>query len=100
MTARVSHPLLGNKIAFPHSHLARIDTGLSVEVDPGYRLCFRLTGRLADRGMVAVNAPGRFSSGPVSVVLLNCGKEVVEVRDGDEVAELWLEPEVPFDWSE
>jgi dUTPase len=92
--------ILGPKINFPHRHLAVVDTGLEVRTEEKFKLCFKLTPSLASRGMVATNAPGNIKAGKVSVVLLNCGREIVELKDGDPLVEVWLEADQDFDWEE
>jgi dUTPase len=96
--AKVNNGVMGPKIGFPHRHAAKIDTGLDVQVDEGYRLSFRIVPALADRGMVASNAPGRFMTGRVVINLINCGREIVEVKDGDPIAFLWIEHDLDADW--
>jgi dUTPase len=98
--AKVNNGIMGPKISFPHRFSAKIETGIAVDVPAGYRLGFRLVPSLADRGMVATNAPGHFKSGKLSVVLLNCGREIVELKDGDPLAILWIEPDWPVAFVE
>lgn len=66
---------------------------------PGWRVCFALVPELARKGMVAVNAPGHVVGGEVRVVLLNCGREIVDLRDGDPVVTVWAEPVVEIEWA-
>lgn len=98
--ALVPESLTGKKVGFPHRHSQVISTGLTVSMEKGYKLCFRLAAGLANRGMVATNAPGNFTEGKVFVNLLNCGREIVEVRDGDPLVEVWIEQVVDFAWEE
>ena len=87
------------RIAFNHRHLVKVSTGLEVEVPDGYKLCIGLVKNLAERGMVLTNAPGNFTKGKVEVVLLNAGREIVEVNNTDPIATCWLEEIVPFEWE-
>jgi dUTPase len=87
-------------ILFNHRHLDEIDTGLNVEVEPGYCLCFSISPHLANKGMIAMNAPGRFTNGPVKVTLLNCGRELVQIKQDDVLAQFWLEPVIDFSWEQ
>lgn len=100
LSAAIPNSLMGKKVGFPHRHSQVIDTGLTVSLEKGYKLCFRLATALANRGMVATNAPGNFTDGKVFVNLLNCGREIVEVRDGDPLVEVWVEQVIDFNWEE
>ncbi len=86
------------RIAFNNRHTAKIDTGLEIEVPEGHKLCVGLVQNLADRGMVLANTPGGFTKGKVEVVLLNAGREIVEVSNGDPVVNCWLEQILDFEW--
>lgn len=99
LKANVTPPavVMPSKISFNHRHVAKINVGLDVEVPKGYRLCVKLADSLAERGMVLTNAPGNFTNGSVFVVLLNAGREIVDVVDGDPVAEFWLEQVVEWE---
>lgn len=99
LKAKIAQAIMGTKISFPHRHLANIDTGVNVKVEPGYKLCFALCSNLSGRGMVATNAPGNIKEGRVQVVVLNCGREIVELRDGDPLVTVWLEVDHEFDWE-
>jgi hypothetical protein len=96
ISAKIPATLTGTKIAFPHRHLAVIETGVDVVVPDGYRLRFALVPELWGRGMVATNtAP--VVAGPVRVAVLNSGREIVEVKDGDPLVAFWLEADVDFE---
>lgn len=100
LKAKIPATIVGPKISFPHRYMATIDTGLEVSVEPGYKLCFALVDALQGRGMVATNAPGHFKSGKVQVTVLNCGREIVEIKDGDPFVRVWLEEDLCFAWEE
>ncbi len=50
--------------------------------------------------MIAPNAPGNVTDGPLVVTLLNCGREIVEVKNGDPIAVISVEEDLDFEWSE
>lgn len=87
------------KIAFNHRHSAKIDTGLEVVLPAGYKLCVGLVNALAENGMVLTNAPGNFTQGKVEVVLLNAGREIVDVSNGDAIVNFWIEEVVDLVWE-
>ena len=101
LKAKINPPMAGlpPKIAFNHRHTAKVSLGLDVEVPEGYRLCIALVPNLAERGIVLTNVPGNFTKGPVEAVLLNAGREIVDVSDGDAVVTCWLEQVGDFEWE-
>jgi dUTPase len=99
LLAKIPTTITGNKIAFTHRHMATIDTGVFVTVENGYKLCFKLAPEFANKGMIAVNSPGDITSGQVSITLLNCGREIVEVKNNDSIAVCWLEKTIDFTWE-
>lgn len=101
LLAQISPPAVGlpPRIAFNHRHIAKIATGLEVEVPDGYKICVGISQALAEKGMVLTNAPGNFTKGKIDLVLLNAGREIVEVSNGDQVATFWLESIVDFEWE-
>jgi len=101
LTAKIASPAVGllPRIAFNNRHTAKIDTGLEVEVPDGYKLCIGLVHNLATKGMILTNAPGNFTKGKVEAVLLNAGREIVEVSNGDPIVTCWLEDIVDFGWE-
>jgi len=99
--AQIQSPMVGlpARIAFNNRHTQKISTGLSVEVPAGYKLCIGLVPNLAAKGMVLANTPGNFTNGPVEAVLLNAGREIVEVNNGDPIVTFWVEEIVEFGWE-
>lgn len=87
------------RVLFNNRHCQKINIDSKVEVPDGYRLCLSIKENLALKGMVLLNSPGNFTNGPVYVVLLNAGREIVEVKDGDFVADCWLEKIVNCVWE-
>lgn len=89
----------GQKLSLGHRASAIIETGISVALEPGYRLCFSLIPDLSNRGVVALNAPGHFTEGKVWVNVLNCGREIIEIKEGDPIINVWVEQIVEWDWE-
>lgn len=89
----------GQKLPLGHRASAIIETGVSVTLEPGYRLCFSLIPDLSNRGVVALNAPGHFTEGKVWVNVLNCGREIIEIKEGDPIINVWVEQIVEWDWE-
>lgn len=92
--------IMGEKVNLNHRASALVETNVEVEVETGYKLCFKLVSTLSDRGIVATNAPGAFKEGKIYANLLNVGREIVEVKTGDPLMHIWIEQDLQFDWSE
>lgn len=99
LKASIAPSITGPKVTFPHRHLASIDTGVEIDITDGYSLRFSLVSQLTDRGLIASNAPGRFKKGKIVVTVINCGREIVEIKNGDPLINVWLEPELSFTWE-
>lgn len=73
-----------------------IDTGLQVEVPPGFELQVRPRSGLAAKNCITVlNSPGTVDSdfrGNLMVILINLGSRSFVVEPGDRIAQLILSP--------
>jgi dUTPase len=94
--AKFDDPII-RKVAFNHRCSALIKTGVEFSIDSDHKLCYRLIDSLAEKGLIALNAPGYLSSGNLNVMILNIGREIVEVKDGDPIVEIWVEKKYQFD---
>lgn len=97
--ARVKPVIQGTKMLFSNRVNAVVEAAGTVNVPEGFKLCFSVHDSLANKGMLALNAPGNFKSGKVFVNLLNAGREIVEVKDGDPLMVVWLEKDQDFVWE-
>lgn len=76
-----------------------VDTGLVVsELPAGHILRFALVERLAEKGMV-LTTTAFTGTGPVRVTLVNCGREIVNLLDGETLVYAWLEKIEDYEWS-
>jgi dUTP pyrophosphatase len=73
---------------------AAVPTGLRLELPPGYEAQVRPRSGLAlEKGVTCLNTPGTIDSdyrGEVKVILVNLGKEAVEILPGERIAQLVL----------
>lgn len=79
-----------------------IDTGISVAVPHGFKLCIAMRSGLAKQGLFCLNAPGQVDSdyrGPVKVLVANFSHAIITINDGDRFAQMWLEPVFKADWN-
>lgn len=100
LMAKIPTTLIGNKVSFPHRYSAIIDTGFDFECPEGYKLGVRIVSALSERGMIATNLAGGIKKGRIKVILLNVGREIVELKDGEPLAEIWLESDNEFELEE
>src|SRR5690349_9240066 len=75
-----------------------IDTGLAIALPPGFEAQMRPRSGLAHKhGVTLVNAPGTIDGdyrGSVMIILINHGREPVEIKPGDRVAQMVIAPVV------
>lgn len=91
--------IMGSKVNLNHRSSALIETGIDIEVEKGYKVCFALIPELTNRGIIATNSPGNFTSGKIFANVLNVGREIVEIKTGDPFMTVWLEENFDFDWE-
>lgn len=86
----------GESITIPGGCRQWIHTGLAVSVPHGYEIQVRPRSGLAcKKGVTVVNSPGTIDSdyrGEVVVVLQNTCFDLVEIKNGDRIAQLVVMP--------
>ena len=79
-----------------------VPTGLSIEIPLGYEGQVRPRSGLAfKKGLTVLNAPGTIDSdyrGDIGVMLVNLSNEVVEVNDGERIAQLIISKHESIEW--
>ena len=95
---------LEEEIALLPGERKLIPTGVSVAIPEGFEGQVRPRSGLAVReGIGLVNAPGTIDSdyrGEIGVVLINFGKSLFTIRDGDRIAQLVLSRVFRASWQE
>lgn len=101
LRAAIKSPAVGlpPKIAFNHRYCAKVDCGVEAEAPDGCKICIALIPELAEKGMVLTNAPGNFKRGRITATLLNAGREIVEVHNGDPIVTCWVEADLYVPWE-
>jgi dUTP pyrophosphatase len=78
------------------SNVAIVDTGIAIQLPPGYEGQVRpRSGLAAKHGITCLNAPGTIDSdyrGNVKVILINHGAADVHIKRGDRIAQLVVAP--------
>lgn len=79
-----------------------IPTGLYLEIPPGFEAQVRPRSGLAlKHGITVLNSPGTIDSdyrGEVKVLLINHGKEVFPISNGDRIAQLIVSKHESVHW--
>ena len=75
-----------------------VPTGLAMEIPPGFEVQLRPRSGLAlKHGLTLLNTPGTIDSdyrGPVGVILINLGAQIVHVEHGERIAQMVVAPVV------
>lgn len=78
-----------------------VDTGLAIELPPGFEAQVRSRSGLArNHGIAVLNSPGTIDSdyrGEIKVLLYNHGPHTYDIRAGDRIAQLVIAPVVQPD---
>ncbi len=93
-----------DKVVLEPGERALIPTGIILEIPEGYEGQVRPRSGLAiNKGVTVLNSPGTIDSdyrGEIKVILINLGKEKVEIGRGDRIAQLVISPVVKADIEE
>ena len=101
LKARVEEPVAGygRRIAFNNRYAAVVGTGVFInEIPDGHVLRFSIVSRLAEKGMV-MTTTAFTGTGEIQLAIVNCGREIVNVIDGETMAHVWLEKSEEFTWG-
>ena len=83
---------------------AKIPTGLYMELPAGYEAQIRPRSGLAyKKGITVINSPGTIDSdyrGHCQVLLINHGKESVEIRPGERIGQFVFKEYQRIEWDE
>ena len=84
-------------------HIAKIKTGLRMEIPPGWKGEIYSRSGLASRGLFVANQPGKIDSnyrGEILVPLLNATVDLITVQKGAKVAQFEVSPTYMIEWEE
>lgn len=80
-----------------------VKTGLSIELPLGYEAQIRpRSGMAIKHGITVLNAPGTVDAdyrGEIGVILINHGKEIFEINDGERIAQLVIAKHEQITWN-
>lgn len=97
---------LSQKVILNPGERALVPTGLSFELPEGFEIQARpRSGWAIKQGMTLLNTPGTIDAdyrGEVKIILINLGKEPIDISDQDRIAQLVLCPvlQAEFDLKE
>ena len=82
---------------------AMIPTGLFFEIPQGYEIQVRpRSGLAAKNGITVLNTPGTIDSdyrGEIKVILINLGSEAFEIKNGDRIAQIIINPVIQAEFE-
>lgn len=90
------------RIALNHRASAKINTKLKVAIPRGFKIEIAAKSGWAERGLIVTNAPAQIDCdfrGEMEVLLINVGREIIEINDGDRFAQCWIEPAYRIRWN-
>lgn len=89
---------LSSRLDMPNRYTGRISTGVEVKIPSTHCLRVALVPEIACRGLIMTTS-GRITGGEVVVDVLNAGREIVSIKDGDPLVEVWVEKLEKFIWE-
>jgi len=82
----------------------KISAGFAVSLPEGYEAQIRPRSGLAmEFGVTVLNAPGTIDAdyrGEIGIILINHGKKPFEIRRGDRIAQMVIQPVCKSSWAE
>jgi dUTPase len=89
----------GQKVfRLPYRSSVLVDCGFEVELPNGYKATITAHPDFAARGLIVPESPRIIKKGRVQVPVINVGKEIIVIQEGDSFARMSLEPVYMFDW--
>ena len=96
--------LPGGSVRLAPGERALVPTGLKLEIPDGYEVQIRPRSGLAlKQGLTLPNTTGTIDSdyrGPLGVIVLNAGQEVIEIAHGQRIAQMVVAPVVRAEFLE
>lgn len=92
-----------NLTILPHGGMDMVSTGLVIETPHMWKTEIYARSGMASKGILVSNAPGKVDEdyrGEVKVLLINLGKDPYEIKKGDRIAQMEVNPVNKFGWIE
>jgi dUTPase len=87
-------------IRLPFRGIETVDCGFDLELSYGYRSVLVQNRLLAAKGLLLTGPRLLDGSQRVQVTIINCGHQIIEIHNGDLIAEMSIEPVYLFDFQE
>ena len=99
LKAKVNPDHAGHEVlTLTHRTTQAVDCGISIKNPAGYKCDVCVTDEWARRGLVVTQPWFSDEGGRVTVIVTNIGKEIIVIKDRDEIANLSISPMCMFDW--
>ncbi|MHA1948729.1 MAG: hypothetical protein ACW99G_03185 [Candidatus Thorarchaeota archaeon] len=88
-------------IVMPHRNVAKIDCGFRLELQSGYQAEITIKEKWAAKGLAIPGSPQIFDATHKENVffhVINCGREIINISDGEIVGQISLKPIWRFEW--
>lgn len=104
LVANVSPDVHGNKaLTLTSRTMAMVDVGFAMELPAGWKAEISARSGWAKKGLVVTNGPGQIDEdyrGRICVMVANLGKEILVIKDGDRIGQMWPVPVYRFVFEE
>ena len=108
LRARIVPTMVGGiptppRLLLNHRSLERIKTNVRVQLPENFRLCVAIDPKFANRGLAVITTHDCLVEScmrEVVILVINVGREIIEVRDGDIIAQCWAEQVFRCEWEQ
>jgi dUTP pyrophosphatase len=96
--------LLDEKITLMPMDRILVPTGLFIELPEGFEAQIRpRSGMALNKGITVLNSPGTIDSdyrGEIKVLLINLSTDIVDITDGERIAQMVISKHEQAEWQE
>ena len=85
------------KVSLNYRTTLIIGCGIKAVIPKGWKMCAAAKSSYARRGLVCTVDPE--CCGEIQIITINNGREIIEINDGDNFAQCWIEPVHNIQWN-
>lgn len=89
-------------IQIPPRTVVKIDTGFAMQLPVGWKAEISQRSGKGQEGFIITNAPGQIDEdyrGPIGVLLSNVSQNILVVKNGDRIGQMYPVPVFKFKWE-
>ena len=90
------------QVDLPYRAGAKIDCGFNIELPEGWKAEVSARSSWGERLLLVCNAPGQIDTdyrGRMMVMVVNVGKEIISIKHGDRIGQMWPVPVRRFEFE-